>query len=116
MKKIIIFILIIYSFKSYSQLNKKKPETHKINLHLIKQHDRDLEIVTLRPINRVKFTFKAGLNYSNNKDLEFGEFYQMIGYEYRIKYYINKKLRIVFKDQVLTIGQDNYYLGFQIKF
>lgn len=112
MKYLILILLIALHFTSHSQVRKMDLDSHKVDLHLPKITSHDPEIITLRPIDKIKITFRAGMNSSNNDfDLR-----QLVGYEYRVKYYVDKKFRVIFKDQVVTLGQNNYSLGFQIKF
>ena len=85
----------------------------KIDLHLQTALLDTSGILTYTPFDNIKFTFKAGFNYRN---IEKEDFYQVVGYEYRIKYYINKTYRIILKDQSISIDSHFYSLGLQIKF
>lgn len=128
------FLLLILPCLVYSQkrINNK---IHPINVRAIQYHYLNKnKVTTLRPIDRIKITFKFRANFRGitNKikvdelvvgqiqgafvDLDMDDYVNIVRYDLRFKYYLNYRKRIVFRMQFLGLNKNWYTIGLQIKF
>lgn len=104
---------------------------HNINVESLQYHyaQRKERILTYTPLHkRIKITIKAGLSNSiiskvNMDDLKSGDLQDafndieavdvlsIVKYDFRTKFYLSKRWRILFRTQVLGVDKNVYTLG-----
>ena len=137
-----INLFIIYLCFVFCRLNSQiqsmyvpKRTNNKINTALIQYHQiqqRQAKVFYYRPINKVKFTFHAGFNSNiiskvNTDTLKSGDFKDAFNdievqdatmiakYDGRMKIYLSKRWRMLFKAQIVGFNNNYYTCGFYWK-
>ena len=101
---------------------RKKEE--KINTKILKCNPQNVNgILSYTPLQKVKFTVKAGINDSaidkdlkdSFNDVESTDVLSVIKYDTRAKIYLNKKWRFLMRAQLLGAKNNIYTFGFFVK-
>jgi hypothetical protein len=127
---VLLFIPIVMSGQML-----KYTEMHKINTQLL-QYQYSVQknkLISLSPVERVKITFKTGLNTSSVtskidvgslldgkfknafSDIDSYDYIGVISYDLRIKYYISDRARLLARAQFMGVRSNMYSIGVSFK-